>query len=212
MKTQVFGDILSTYPPDAVDAFLAYQTTAFGLSRYRMIDTFFERYLGRAAIDGEKDMLLASFSKECRQRYPCQALTEGTMETLETFDRHDIPMFVVSGSDEIELISVLEEMGLARFFRRIFGSPSTKTDNIARVIALLDRPHDITFVGDAKADWLASCERGCDFIYLATWAADPATMQTLQHKHGFKEISRLPDLLEYLALAAPEAAASKDAM
>lgn len=212
MKTQAFGDVLSAYPSEAVTQFLAYQTTAFGLSRYRMIDAFFDQHLGREAMDGEKAGLLEAFGRECRQQYPRQTLTEGVLETLDALASHDVPMFVVSGSDEVELVSVLDEIGMGRFFRRVFGSPTTKVANLARVAEILGERHAITFVGDAKADWTASRDHGCDFVYLAPWAADPDTMQGLKREHGFKEISKLPDLLEHLALGAREAATVKEVM
>lgn len=212
MKTQAFCDILADYPADAVARFLAYQTTAFGLSRYRMIDAFFDQHLGRPARDGEKQGLLDAFGRECRQRYPRQPVTDGAHETLEALASQGVPMFVVSGSDEVELISVLEEIGMSRYFQRVFGSPETKVANLKRVAEELSEHHAVTFVGDAKADWRASRDHGCDFVYVAPWAADPETMQTLKQEHGFKEISKLPELLKLLTLEKHEAATAKEVL
>ena len=147
--------------------------------------------------------MLARFGDLCRRDYARQPLTDGAMAALGALRARNVPMFVVSGSDEVELNGVLEAIGLAPFFRGILGSPKTKLDNLRRVERDLGSPHAITFVGDARADWQASSDFGCRFVYLSPWAADPAGMAGLKAAEGFPEIVRLDALLPLLGLAAP---------
>ncbi|MBU1348155.1 MAG: HAD family hydrolase [Alphaproteobacteria bacterium] len=207
MKTRTFAAILSEHEPADVQAFLAYQATAFGLSRYRLIDAFFSDFSSREPHPGEAESMLARFGDLCRRDYARQPLTDGAMAALHALQARGVPMFVVSGSDETELNGVLETIGLAKFFRRILGSPKTKLENLRLVERDLGSPHAITFIGDARADWQASTDFGCRFVYLSPWAADRAGMTTLRSAEGFPEISRLDQVLPLLGLAAAPAEA-----
>lgn len=194
MKTDAFASVLSHHDPKEVDAFLAYQRTAFGLSRYRMVDRFFDTFSSRPPADGEKDRMLTAFSEYCREHYVRMPIIDGALDVLRALEARKAPMFVVSGSDELELNEVLATLNLSGFFRKVFGSPRTKLENLRRVEADLGAPHAITFVGDARADWQASQDFGCRFVYVAPWSADPAGMQALRAEAAFPEISNLRDL------------------
>ncbi len=175
---------------------MEFQSSAFGLSRYRLLDIFFEEFLGRPPACGEKDRLLSEFSEKCRAGYRGCAFTDGALYALDVMKAAGLPMFVVSGSDESELVEVLAARSVLGYFEGVYGSPTTKAENIGKVLALLaGRDLSPVFVGDARADFEASTASGCEFIYMGTWSADDAGMQKLRQAHGFREISRLPDLL-----------------
>ncbi|MDD3444502.1 MAG: HAD hydrolase-like protein [Zavarzinia sp.] len=197
MKIKAFTDALSSYPADVVARFSTFQQASFGLSRYRLVDRFFTDFLGRQAEAGEKERVLAAFGAICADLYPRQSLTEGALAALERLAAMSIPMFVVSGSDQAELRAVLRAIGLARFFRTIYGSPETKSANLARVGREAPAVRTV-FVGDAEADWKAAREHGCDFYYLSTWAADRLGMARLKAEHGFVEVGGLPAFADAL--------------
>ncbi|ATQ68128.1 MULTISPECIES: HAD family hydrolase [Methylosinus] len=200
MKTEGFAAVLSAYPAPVVERFLAFQRTAFGMSRYHLVGAFFTDYLMRAPADGEADEILSAFGRYCTENYPRQPFTDGAQDALTRLAAHGVPMFVVSGSDQQELRGVLEARGLARFFTDILGSPTSKADNLEKVLAACPAKRHV-FVGDAQADYLAARKHDCDFYYLSTWAADREGMARLKSEHRFAEITRLPQLLDHLANA-----------
>lgn len=202
MKSQGFALALADYPAQAVERFLAFQRTAFGMSRYRLVDAFFEGYLERMGMDREKEAILSAFGRYCAENYAHQACTEGAEEALSRLAAHGVPMFVVSGSDQQELRGVLDARGLARFFLDILGSPTSKSTNLSKVVASCPAKRHV-FVGDAEADYLAARDHHCDFFYLSTWAADREGMARLKSECHFDEIARLPQLLDRLATDLP---------
>lgn len=209
MKTQGFASVLSAYPADKTEAFLAFQRTAFGMSRYRLVDAFFADYLGRPAQAGEREGILETFGRYCTEHYVRQPFTDGVLDVLGRLADQNVPLFVVSGSDQEELRGVLAARGIASFFRDILGSPVSKADNLAQVLASCPADRYV-FVGDAKADYLAASAHACEFYYLSSWAADPDGMAGLKAQHHFTEITRLPQLLDRLALSGSVAQPADD--
>lgn len=198
MKSAAFAQVLADYAPHAVEGFIAYQKTAFGRSRYALFRTFFEQYLQRAPLPGETDNLLSAFGGHMRCLYPQQKATSKLIETLERLKNLGVPMYVASGSDEVELREVLSQIGLATYFREIFGSPTAKDDNLKRIRAALGDSARMMFVGDARADWEASATVGCEFYYLSPWSADPQGMEDLRVLHGFPRLETIFDILPHL--------------
>ena len=57
----------------------------------------------------------------------------GVLEFIHQVNSLGIPIFVVSGSDEKELIDIFRQRGILDLFERVYGSPVNKNDNTAKV-------------------------------------------------------------------------------
>jgi len=187
LKSSAFADCLSGYPSDIVVEFLKFQATAFGKSRYRLFDIFFSDYLSRDPFPGERERILFRFSSLCSEGYPKCEITAGAVDALEWLKAQKIPMYVASGSDEAELRLVLEEINLSKYFSGIFGSPTSKLDNLKKINDLAPAAGRHLFFGDAKADWEASQAAGFEFVYISGYSADPDGMHSLQKQHSFRQ-------------------------
>lgn len=193
MKSEGFRAALAPYPADTVDDFIAMQRRSFGTSRYRLVDAFFSEFLERKPAEGEAENILDQFGNYCAANYPLQALTDGAIEALEQLSSLRIPLFVVSGSAEDELRVALKEIGIARYFQSILGSPKAKHEHLADIKSAAPASR-VVFVGDAAADWKASARCGCEFVYVSTWSADRDGMAALKESHAFPEIGSLQGL------------------
>ena len=58
----------------------------------------------------------------------------GVLEFIHQVNSLGIPIFVVSGSDEKELIDIFRQRGILDFFERVYGSPVNKNDNTTKVL------------------------------------------------------------------------------
>ena len=58
----------------------------------------------------------------------------GIHEFLKRHSAYGVTMFVVSGSDEMELQEVFLRRGIIKYFKSVYGSPTNKTENTAKVI------------------------------------------------------------------------------
>ena len=79
-------------------------------------------------------------------------LVPGVMDVLERWHGR-VPMYVCSGTPQEELLSVLEQRGLARYFTGICGTPPAKAELLKGIVRKerID-PADAVMVGDATTD------------------------------------------------------------
>lgn len=196
MKTRAFEKALADYPKELTAPFLAFQKTAFGMSRFRTMDALFERYLKRVPEPGEKELLLDLFSTYCRDNYPRQPVTAGTVDLLDWLNMRGVPAYVASGSEQGELRSALSIIGLAAQFRDILGSPRKKVDLVADILALHPdiAPGEALLLGDARADYEAADANGVSFVQISAYGVDPEGMAQLQAQQGFPQLATLADL------------------
>ena len=69
----------------------------------------------------------------------------------------EVPLHVVSGSDERELRYLCRELGLAGFFRGVNGSPTPKDELVARIMEEYSyAPAETVLIGDSKTDLMAA--------------------------------------------------------
>lgn len=200
LKTGVFRQVLEAngYPPDEVDAFSTHQQNNFGTSRYRLFETLLEGRFGPKR-EVTLERLLEDFSLGCKAGYVLQPETPGLIAALDRA-AEVAALYVVSGSDEVELRDVLALRGLAPRFADVFGSPANKVENIARVRAHLHAsggPADprLLFVGDAEADMNAALASDSDFVFMAAFSTVRKTLEPKVRAHGLPVIEDLRELL-----------------
>ena len=74
-------------------------------------------------------------------------------------------LYLNSLTPTIPLTRITEERGWARHFRKIYGSPERKSDNLRRILDHAGlNPYENVVVGDSETDLLSSQEVGCPFI------------------------------------------------
>jgi phosphoglycolate phosphatase-like HAD superfamily hydrolase len=88
----------------------------------------------------------------------------GAQEFLISYSAY-FPFFIASATPQDELVSIVEQRSLGKYFRGIFGAPRTKAaiiDSILQKQAL--RPDEVLFVGDALNDYMAAQTCGVPFV------------------------------------------------
>ncbi|OYX35519.1 MAG: hypothetical protein B7Y99_03135 [Caulobacterales bacterium 32-69-10] len=170
MKIDAFKAVVlaAGFDEQTAERFSAFQSVNFGLSRHVLFDRLLGGEFGSAPGHVTKAQLLGAYGDACRRGYLTADQTEGMADLLSSIGR---PLFVVSGSDEAELIEVFERRSLRRHFVCVFGSPTAKFENLQRVRSQLEaagirRPR-LLFVGDAEADANAAARSGADFVFMA---------------------------------------------
>ena len=205
LKVAVFREALAEkgFHPDDIARFSRYQTANFGTSRYRLFEHFLTWDDLKIRPDGvDRDALVAAYARLLRGRYTRCATTPGMREVLDGLAARGLPLFVVSGSDGVELREVFAERGLAQRFRAIHGSPATKAENLALVAQDLGRDlplRDVWFVGDAEADFAAAEAVGARFAYADHFSTAKPRMRALSAERGFpviRDLRGLPALLD----------------
>lgn len=209
LKIEAFRRVLieAGLDSEVVSAFSAMQTRSFGTSRHRLFDRLLSGEFGRVPPAVTKAHLLDAFGQAVASGYLEVAETEGMAALLDQWSGR-VPFFVVSGSDELELVEVFRARGLDRAFLGIFGSPATKIDNLSKVKDIVRgfgiAEPNLLFLGDAEADADAAHAQQADFVFVARYSKVRESMTRRgTESERFFQIEALSDLLVAAETAAP---------
>lgn len=165
IRDRGFYEVLKDFPDEQVKKLMAYHQANGGLSRYVKFRYFFEDIRGECITDEELNQWAAKFSE-----IMMQLLTDHSLQIRETLcfvknNYHIIPMYIVSGSDQTELRKLCKAHGIAKYFKRIHGSPKPKKQWVKDIITeeqLL--VSNCLLVGDSVNDFEAADVNGLLFM------------------------------------------------
>lgn len=164
IKTDAFRVIYAGQPPDVLARIVAYHKANAGISRVVKIRHVEREFLGRPGDDGTVAALSARYSDAVVGKVVAAPPVAGADDFLARF-KGRLRMFVISGTPEAELVSIVAARGLGDTFTAVRGSPALKPD-IGRDLAArygLDMARTV-FVGDATTDFDAAHDLGCAFV------------------------------------------------
>ncbi len=165
VRDRGFAETLAEFPAEQVEALLAYHRANGGLSRYVKFRYFFETIRGEAITEEEVRNWAQRFSGVVKSLLFDPALLIG--ETLSWVKAHhgELPLHIVSGSDQEELREVCRFHGIDGYFRDILGSPTPKKQLVAGLLSAYGyQPGRCTLVGDSINDYEAARENGLQFL------------------------------------------------
>jgi len=100
-------------------------------------------------------------------------------------------MFVISGSDENELIQVFIKRGIDHYFEKIYGSPANKTENTGKVVSNMKKPIIGLFFGDSKSDYDAANFFGIDFVFVKDYSEWENGLEIVDHKNTINSFEKI---------------------
>ena len=167
IKSEAFAHALPDDPPELVRNFVQYHKKNGGVSRYLKFEHYFKNIRKQAEYSEAMNAALnryALYSKnglmQCRE-------IPGIRSLLKFLNAQQIPCFVVSGGDQTEVRSVLQERNLAKYFQKILGSPLSKTENLSLLKSTNCLKKPSVYFGDSLSDMVAAGEFGLNFIFVA---------------------------------------------
>jgi len=86
------------------------------------------------------------------------------LKIIKTYFKN-INCYIVSGSDEQELLAVFKKKGLRKFFNKIYGSPDNKFKIISKKNLYQNNKKTVYF-GDALMDYKVAVHYKFDFIFV----------------------------------------------
>jgi len=163
IKTQAFRELFSKCP-DKVDEIVVYHKRNMGISRYVKFQYIYEHILNRSYSEGIGRELGAQFSEIVLDKVKKTALVNGTKEFLERNNKKYL-LFIASGTPKDELEDIVSSKHLEKYFKGIFGSPTTKQS----IIGAIEKKYylkcdEIVFIGDAESDQEAANDAGVHFV------------------------------------------------
>lgn len=167
LKCDAYRHALVGYPDAPVDALVAWHQATGGVSRYVKLRRFFTEMHPVDDVETALAAALDAFSAYSSEGY---AHLIPRPEALAFAARHGGPdrVYVVSGGAQHELRQVFARAGVADRFAAILGSPQTKREHLAAVLAERGvSPRETLFVGDGWGDWDATQALEVPFVFLA---------------------------------------------
>lgn len=153
IKTQAFAELYRSYGENIVAKVVQFHTQNGGMSRYRKFRHFQEHLLHQPPLtEAEERQLDIRFSELVVEAVIAAEAVPGAIELIRQQSRK-IPLFVASGTPEIELKVIVERRGLAPYFTAVRGAPALKKTIIAEILVAHNlQPETVLMIGDAMAD------------------------------------------------------------
>jgi len=163
VKTEAFRKLFVDYP-DQLAQIIQYHVDNGGLSRFVKFTHIYKEFLNKELTQAESQKLGKKFTELCYEGVLTAPYVPGAYEFLKKYyKKYDL--FVVSGTPQTEIASIVHERGLGKFFKGVYGSPRLK-DKIIRDILKKNGwgPYEAVFVGDSMNDKDASFKTSMRFI------------------------------------------------
>ncbi|OGG48349.1 hypothetical protein A3D66_02185 [Candidatus Kaiserbacteria bacterium RIFCSPHIGHO2_02_FULL_50_9] len=123
------------------------------------------------------------------------SLSQGWKEALAELQKR-IPLYLNTATPRETVLESLHALGVASFFKAVYGRPGTKVENINKICAAEGvLPQKILFVDDQMGGWEAAKETNVQFVGMHT------ARNTLWHNtpQPFPIIHSLKELVPMLA-------------
>lgn len=195
IKVQAFYELFKDYDSKVADKLVKYHKQHGGISRVVKIQYAFDTIIKQPLTDEQLYDMAETYSRLVVQQVISARWIVGAKEFLNQA-AGQLPIFLISGTPEEELIQIVEKRNMAHFFREILGSPIMKPKHIEKLLVQYQlNPKQCVFVGDAYTDLMAARECNMPFIGIQgdyTFPPDAVVLpdcSTLKHN-----ISLLRDL------------------
>ena len=159
VKTEAFAQLFSAYGLDIVGRVKSHHEANGGMSRYEKIPIYL-KWAGLSCDKDRVDQFCALFAELVTETVIDAPWVPGVKEYL--LDHCELQYFVlVTATPQPEIEVILDRLGIAQCFRRVYGAPMRKTDAIAKVLSAKHADlSDMLMIGDSEADLLAA-ETNC---------------------------------------------------
>jgi phosphoglycolate phosphatase-like HAD superfamily hydrolase len=188
VRDKGFERVLADYPAEQVEALMSYHRRNGGLSRYVKFRYFFEEVRKEAVTDEQILSLAERFTVIMKQELVNPSLLiEDSLAFVRRFSK-DIPMHIVSGSDQAELRYLCSQMNIASFFKSIHGSPIAKTELVDGLIKQFGYDRNrVVLIGDAGNDADAASKNSIAFC---GYNNESLRARSLKYIESFAEVDR----------------------
>jgi phosphoglycolate phosphatase-like HAD superfamily hydrolase len=159
-----FREIFKDYDEYLVEKLIKYHNINGGLSRYVKIKYFYEELLKENVTNEKVEELAAKFSEIMKEKLVNKDnLIVDTIRFIKNY-YNKYNLHIVSGSDGVELKYLCEMLKIEKYFLTINGSPTPKTELIAKILQEYEYLNiETILIGDSINDYEAAQSNSIDF-------------------------------------------------
>lgn len=189
LKTTAFSKSLPEYPLEKVSKFIDYHKANGGISRYKKFDHFFKEIM---QIEHREDLILQAlrnYESYIFEKLLSCNFVPGVEKFLNHLKRLGKDAYVNSGSSENELLKIFRHRKIDNLFCNVLGSPSTKKENMIKILEKRRDYEKGLFFGDSKIDFEVAHQFFLNFIFVkgfSEWKDVPDKLVTI---NDFRDIN-----------------------
>ena len=164
LKTDAFVELYNKENESIQKLVREYHLANGGISRFEKIKYFETVLLGKVYSEEENVSLAQKFAEFVKEKVISSPFIIGVKEFLEKHST-DTLQYICTGTPEFEIKEIIERRGMAHLFKGLFGSPTTKSTIIQKIISETScTKEDCLFFGDAITDYKAAYDTNVSFI------------------------------------------------
>jgi phosphoglycolate phosphatase-like HAD superfamily hydrolase len=196
VKGWAFQELFKDHPGSR-DRILTYHHQNGGVPRADKIRYILKEFLGLPHDDATVTQYCDRFGELVYRKVVDSPFVPGVREALEIF-KGKRKMFVVSGTPHEEMNRIVEEKGLRKYFRNVYGSPVNKDEWTKRVLVEnAVSPREALWIGDASSDFQAAKTHGIRFV-LRSWIGNQDVFRNVPVDFKMNDLTGLPALVSRL--------------
>ncbi len=187
VKTTAFEEMFEPYGETVMQQAVDHHKQLGGISRVDKIDYCFRHFINRPLSPQELEEKCEVYSGLVKQKVIQAPLIPGAESALKTL-QPQVPMFVISGTPQDELVDITDRRHLSPYFKRILGSPVKKPVHVSQLLEEFRFDASFcVFIGDAMTDLNAAETTGTHFIGIHGFNTFPDSTTVLQDCTGIIE-------------------------
>jgi len=191
--------IRNNFSDTEINNSIDYFQNNFGNSREHHVNEFMRLYRNNNAKKNSlASKIINDYSSQVLEMYMDCNLTNGFDFIFQNLANHK--KYIASGSDEQELKLVFQRRKLTKFFEEIYGSPQTKSNNIAKIILQNQdvSTDEIVMIGDSVSDFQSACKQNISFLAYLKYSLVAEEMLELSRIHDFKILNNWQEIYSYI--------------
>ncbi len=164
VKTEAFYEMYLPHGEEIAQKVIDHHMAHGGVSRFEKFQHYHENFLNIKLTPEQVMAMAVEFSELVLAKVVASPYIPGALEFIKnTQDKYQ--HFVISGTPDDEMKEIVELRKISSYFKRIMGSPKTKTQWINELVqeGLIDVQMSV-FIGDATTDYNAAKETGTKFV------------------------------------------------
>jgi HAD superfamily hydrolase (TIGR01549 family) len=172
-KTNAYKELFKDYGPAVVTKVVAHHQRHGGISRVEKIRYAHDTIIEESSSEAEIEEHVRKYSELVFEKVVNTRWVPGAEEFVKAHFQH-IPLFIISGTPEVELIDVVKRRNMAHYFKEVLGAPIKKPEHIRTLVNRYQlEVGNCFFIGDALTDYDAARETGMPFIGIQSEVAFP---------------------------------------
>ena len=164
IKTEAFREMYISYGKEISEGVVNHHLANGGMSRFKKFPFYHDRFLDQKLSQKEIQYLSDQFSDIVINKVISCPLVNGALSLLDLLHSKKV-LFISTGTPDKEIKKIINKRKLRRYFREVFGSPSSKQDHIKNILKNYKlKKSETLYIGDAETDLKAAKNTEIHFI------------------------------------------------